>query len=144
MPDPPTIRVAGMRAFYQRSAVLVQLPLASRFKSEEEWYTVLFHELGHATGHEKRLNRPDVMRRGELGPIDLSREELVAEFTSSYLCAEAQIEPATIENSAAYIENWARVLKDDRRALVVAAGRAAGGRLRHRSAACACGRCSRR
>jgi antirestriction protein ArdC len=68
------------------------------------------------------------MRREELGPIDLSREELVADFTSSYLCAEAGIEPATIENSAACIENWLRVLlKDDRRALVVAAGAAQRG-----------------
>jgi antirestriction protein ArdC len=124
MPDPPTIRVSGLRAFYQPPTDLVQLTFASRFKSEEEWYAVLFHEFGHATGHEKRLHRPDVMRREELGPIDLSREELVAEFTSSYLCAEAGIEPATIENSAAYIENWAQVLKEDRRALVVAAGAA--------------------
>jgi antirestriction protein ArdC len=83
MPDLPTIKVAGLRAFYQPPGDLVQLPFASRFKSEEEWYAVLFHELGHATGHEKRLHRPDVMRREELGPIDLSREELVAEFTSS-------------------------------------------------------------
>jgi antirestriction protein ArdC len=134
MPDPPTIRVAGMRAFYQPSADLVQVPFASRFKSEEEWYAILFHELGHATGHEKRLHRPDVMRRKELGPIDLSREELVAEFTSSYLCAEVGIETATIENSAAYIENWSRVLKDDRRALVVAAGAA------QRAADCILGR----
>jgi hypothetical protein len=64
------------------------------------------------------------MRREELGPIDLSREELVAEFTSSYLCAEVGIEPATIENTAAYIEGWSRVLKYDRRVLVVAAGAA--------------------
>jgi antirestriction protein ArdC len=134
MPDPPTIKVAGLRAFYRPGEDLAQVPFASRFASEEEWYATLFHELGHATGHEKRLHRPDVMRREELGPIDLSREELgpidlsreelVAEFTSSYLCAEAGIAPATIENSAAYIENWAQVLKDDRRALVVAAGAA--------------------
>ncbi len=124
MPNPPTIRVAGMRAFYRPPADLVQVPFASRFKSEEEWYAVLFHELGHATGHEKRLHRPDVMRRDELGPIDLSREELVAEFTSSYLCAEAGIEPATINNSAAYIADWMQVLRNDRRALVVAAGAA--------------------
>jgi antirestriction protein ArdC len=104
MPDLPTIKVAGLRAFYQPPGDLVQLAFASRFKSEKEWYAVLFHELGHTTGHEKRLHRPDVMRREELGPIDLSREELVAEFTSSYLCAEAGIEPATIENSAAYIK----------------------------------------
>src|SRR5215472_7679467 len=124
MPDPPSIRVAGLRAFYQPPADLVQVPFASRFKSEEEWYAVLFHELGHATGHEKRLHRPDVMRREELGPVDLSRAELVAEFTSSCLCAEAAIEPGTIENSAAYIESWSRLLKGDRRALVVAAGAA--------------------
>jgi hypothetical protein len=47
------------------------------------------------------------MLREELGPIDLSREELVAWFASSYLCAEVGIEPASRENSAAYIEeNW--------------------------------------
>ncbi len=124
MPDPPTIKVAGLRAFYQPSEDLVQVPFASRFASEDAWYATLFHELGHATGHEKRLHRPDVMRRDELGPTDLSREELVAEFTSSYLCAEAGIAPAIIENQAAYIDNWTRVLQDDRRALVVAAGAA--------------------
>jgi antirestriction protein ArdC len=124
MPDPPTIKVAGIRAFYRPGEDLVQVPFASRFASEEEWYATLFHELGHATGHEKRLHRPDVMRREELGPLDLSREELMAEFTASYLCAEAGIAPATIENQAAYIESWTRVLKDDRRALVVAAGAA--------------------
>jgi antirestriction protein ArdC len=75
------------------------------------------------------------MRREELGAIDLSREELVAEFTSSYLCAEAGIDPATIENSAAYIENWSRVLKDDRRARGRRRRRAAGCGLRPRSSA---------
>ncbi len=124
VPDPSTIKVAGLRAFYRPGEDVVQLPFASRFASEEEWYATLFHELGHATGHEKRLHRPDVMRRDELGPVDLSREELVAEFTSSYLCAETGIEPATINNSAAYIADWTRVLKDDPRALVVAAGAA--------------------
>jgi antirestriction protein ArdC len=124
MPDPPEIRVTGIRAFYRPGEDLVQLPFASRFASEEEWYATLFHELGHATGHETRLHRPNVMDRAELGPVDLSREELVAEFTSSYLCAEAGIAPATIENQAAYIDNWTRVLKDDPRALVVAAGAA--------------------
>ncbi len=124
MPDRPEIKVMGLRAFYRPPDDLVQLPFASRFQSEEEWYACLFHELGHATGHEKRLQRPDVMRRQELGPQDLGREELVVELTSSYLCAETGIEPATINNSAAYIADWMQVLKNDRRALVVAAGAA--------------------
>ena len=124
MPDPPTIKVAGLRAFYRPGEDLVQVPFANRFTSEDAWYATLFHELGHATGHEMRLHRPEVMRAQELGPVDRGREELVAELTSSYLCAEAGITPATIENSAAYIDDWRRVLKDDRRALVVAAGAA--------------------
>ena len=124
MPDPPAIKVAGLRAFYRPGEDLAQVPFASRFRSEEEWYATLFHELGHATGHEKRLNRSEVMSVEELGPTDIGREELVAEFTASYLCAEAGIAPATIENQAAYIENWTRLLKKDGRALVVAAGAA--------------------
>ena len=124
MPDPPAIKVAGIRAFYRPGEDLAQVPFASRFASEEEWYATLFHELGHATGHEKRLNRPEVMGTEELGPVDYGREELVAEFTASYLCAEAGIAPATIENQAAYIENWTRALKKDGRALVVVAGAA--------------------
>ena len=38
--------------------------------------------------------------------------------------AHAGIASATLENSAAYIQNWLQVLKDDRRAVIVAAGQA--------------------
>ena len=43
---------------------------------------------------------------------------------AGFLCAHAGIESATLENSAAYIRSWLQVLKDDRRAVIVAAGQA--------------------
>ena len=49
-----------------------------------------------------------------------SREELVAEFASAFLCHESGIEN-TVENSAAYIQGWSRKLKAEPRLLVQAA-----------------------
>ena len=61
----------------------------------------MFHELGHATGHESRLNRHG-METGiaPFGSPTYSREELVAEFTAAFLCNVSGIEN-TIDNSAA-------------------------------------------
>jgi antirestriction protein ArdC len=35
-----------------------------------------------------------------------SLEELIAEMGAAFLCAEAEISPAVIENQAAYIQGW--------------------------------------
>ena len=35
-----------------------------------------------------------------------SFEELIAEMGAAFLCAEAGISPAVIENQAAYIQGW--------------------------------------
>ena len=52
------------------------------------------------------------------------REELVAEMTAAFLCAEAGILPATIENSAAYLDSWVRTIKADPKAVITAASQA--------------------
>ena len=44
-----------------------------------------------------------------------SKEELVAEIGSSFLCAHARISPKTLDNQAGYIANWLSVLKGDKR-----------------------------
>ena len=62
-------------------------------------------------------------KRLERSP-DYSREELVAELGAAYLCAEAGISNATIDNSASYLAGWLKVLRADRRAVVLAAGAA--------------------
>jgi len=51
-------------------------------------------------------------------------EELIAELSAAYLCAEAGISPAVVENQAAYIQGWVARLKSEKRLIVVAAAKA--------------------
>ncbi|MDD2852770.1 MAG: zincin-like metallopeptidase domain-containing protein, partial [Desulfuromonadaceae bacterium] len=98
-----------------------QLPDTTAFNSEEEYYATLFHEIAHATGHEKRLGRRGVTETNYFGCHEYSKEELVAECCSAFVCGHAGIENSTIENSAAYIQGWLKALKNDRTLLIHAA-----------------------
>jgi antirestriction protein ArdC len=49
---------------------------------------------------------------------------LIAEMGAAFLCGQAGIEAATLENSAAYIQNWLEQLKNDRKLIVQAAAQA--------------------
>ena len=113
----------GDRAFYRPSEDLVVLPLPEQFTSDAEYYSTLFHELTHSTGHAKRLNR--ISETAAYGKDDYSREELVAEIGSASLCATLGLDTAaSMTNSAAYIANWLKALRNDKRMIVWAASRA--------------------
>jgi len=124
MPNKPTINHNEPRAFYRPAADMVNMPKKELFLSDAEYYSTMFHELGHSTGHASRLNRESEAKNHMFGSADYSREELIAEITASFLCAESEIENETIENSAAYIAGWLSKLKDDKKLLVQAAGKA--------------------
>jgi antirestriction protein ArdC len=100
------------------------MPKPEQFLSSAEYYSTLFHELGHSTGAEKRLNRPSVVDAKPFGSADYGREELVAEFTAAFLCGSTGVLPTLVENSAAYIAGWKKAIKDDPKCIVWAAGRA--------------------
>ena len=86
-------------------------------------HSTVFHELTHSTGHEKRLNR--LNRAAFFGTEDYSKEELVAEIGAATLVNHVGLETSSsLRNNAAYIQNWLKVLKDDKRFIVSAAGRA--------------------
>jgi antirestriction protein ArdC len=102
---------------------LVNLPPIETFKTTEGYAATIFHEYGHATGHESRLNRPGIMEVASFGGADYSFEELVAELTSAYLCAKTGID-STLENSSGYIQHWLQVLKNDKTMLLKASGKA--------------------
>jgi antirestriction protein ArdC len=123
MPDKPGICYFGTRAFYNPTTDRVNLPVKTSFVSDAELYSTLFHELVHATGHSSRLARPAI-GTAAFGSENYSKEELIAEMGSAFLCAEAGIENRTIDNSAAYIGNWLERLRDDKRLVVLAAGAA--------------------
>jgi Ca2+-binding EF-hand superfamily protein len=84
----------------------------------------VFHELGHATGHERRLNRPAVTGDIQFGSGTYSKEELVAELTSSFCAATVSLDHTLTENAASYIQGWLSVLKADPKAVVITAAQA--------------------
>lgn len=124
MPNPPRIVEGGVAACYQPPHDLVRIPRLQSFDSSENYYATLFHELGHATGHVTRLNRPGVTGQIEFGSCDYSREELVAELTSAFCCAEIGIDNSILDNAASYIHGWLETLQGDPKAVVTAAGHA--------------------
>ena len=125
MPQRPEIRYnAGDRAFYRLSTDTVTMPHRELFDSPESFFGTLFHELTHAVGAPSRLARKSLETYAPFGSEEYSREELVAEMGAGFLCAAAGIAPKTLDNSAAYIASWLKVLKNDRRAVIIAAGQA--------------------
>ncbi len=125
MPQRPPIRHNQPSAYYAPARDFVNLPRPEMFDTSENYYAVAFHELTHATGHESRLNRAGVAgsRLAAFGSADYSREELIAEMGSAFLCAEARIEN-TLDNSAAYLKGWLEALKGDTRMIITAASAA--------------------
>lgn len=109
----------GDRAFYQIAADKVHMPTFESFKSAALYYSTAFHELGHWTGHTSRLDRQFGKRFGDRA---YAAEELVAELTSAFLCAEFNLDGRL--QHADYMGNWIALLKDDARAFFTAASAA--------------------
>jgi antirestriction protein ArdC len=123
MPNSPAFEQA-FQAAYVPSMDMVTIPSRTAFDSQAEYYSTLFHELTHSTGHAKRLAREGFDRPQMFGSESYSREELIAEMGSAMLCGVAGIEQATVANSAAYLKAWIARLKSDSRLVVQAASAA--------------------
>lgn len=119
MPNVPDIQYGGNKAYYRPSSDTITLPPKHTFESPEEFYNTYFHELSHATGHESRLARKSILEPSFFGSHEYSKEELVAEMGAAFLCGFSGIEQKTIENSAAYIQGWLKVLKSSDKTLLV-------------------------
>jgi antirestriction protein ArdC len=128
MPKRPEIKHGLDRAFYSPAADFVGMPNPEQFKSTEDYYSVLFHELTHSTGSQDRLCRKGIAgSEGEwssFGSTPYAKEELVAEMGAAFLCGESGIVERTIDNSAAYVASWLDRLKNDAKLVVQAAAQA--------------------
>ena len=114
---------AGNQAYYQPATDTVVLPLMKQFAEQSEYYSCAFHELTHSTGHISRLARID--SPAAFGSESYSKEELIAELGASALVHHCGLETSgSFRNSTAYIQNWLQVLKNDKRFIVSAAGKA--------------------
>jgi len=120
----PIISHGGDCASYSKSLDVVRMPERACFDSVEEYYSTLFHELTHSTGHPKRLNRSTLTDFERWGDATYSKEELVAELGAAFLAGYCGIENTTLVNSASYLSNWLEALKNDSRMIVIAGSQA--------------------
>jgi antirestriction protein ArdC len=120
MPARPVICHGGNVASYSLVQDRVSMPERAAFDSPESYYSTLFHELTHATGHVTRLNRKE-LNAGSFGSDPYSREELVAEMGCAFLAGHCEIAHRTIDQSASYLSHWLSRLRDDRRLVTTAA-----------------------
>lgn len=120
----PKITFADEGAYYQPTLDFVNVPPKSSFPKIHDYYSVIFHELVHSTGHEKRLNREGIAKFDKFGSVKYSKEELIAEIGASMLCGVAGIEDRTLDNSASYIKSWLSALNNDNTLIIKASQQA--------------------
>ena len=108
--------VAGDRAFYSVSQDRVVLPERGQFASQESYTHTALHELGHASGHPDRLNRPTLTGRGAFGSEEYAREELRAEIAAMMTGERLGVghEP---RHGTAYVASWVKALEENPREL---------------------------
>lgn len=116
----------GNEAFYSPSKDYIQLPDKNQFEHVESFYSTMFHEMVHSTGHISRLARfVGNDKNAAFGSASYSKEELVAEIGASFITNKLGIDTNFVfNNSASYIDNWLSVLKHDNKFIVSAAGKA--------------------
>lgn len=119
--------MAGNRAYYSPTFDMICLPLFEQFYDSCEYYSTAFHECIHSTMKENRCNRAED-RKGKVvafGSADYSKEELCAEIGSATILNIIGIETKnSFTNSAAYIQNWLSVLRNDVKFVVSASSKA--------------------
>jgi antirestriction protein ArdC len=120
------IKHGGERACYRPAFDEIQMPDERLFRDTasnrtENYYSVLFHELTHWSGADKRLKR---LAGGSFGNAAYALEELVAELGAAYLCASRGISSEPRQDHASYINSWLAALKNDRKAIFKAASAA--------------------
>lgn len=124
-PKPPRVSESkDNKCYYMPAFDEICMVHKSGFKTINDYYSTLYHEHAHSTGHSSRLDRQGI-RMGHFGNETYSYEELVAEITAALLCAEAGISNEVLEeNQAAYLQNWLKRLKGDKTWLMKALGEA--------------------
>jgi antirestriction protein ArdC len=111
---------ASDEAYYVPALDKIVAPTIKQYKQVEEFYSTLFHEMIHSTGHKNRLNR--FKGNESFGSENYSKEELVAEIGSNMILGELGIEnPKQHENSIAYLYGWLKAIKEDVMLITMAA-----------------------
>ena len=103
--------------FYVPSKDYINMAPKEKFQDTKEsnatvhYYSTLFHELTHATGHEKRLNRQKQFDDDH--KKSYAYEELIAETGSVLFSKHFRIVKTIRDNHAKYLNGWIKYLNDD-------------------------------
>ena len=119
----PDIRHKDPEAYYDCLDDYINMPKQKSFVSDEVYYSVLFHELAHSTGHHTRLDRMGLVQMSEYGGNEFSQEELIAEIATGYLHSLTGI-TGTFKHYAEHIEGWAGRMRCDKHLAINAATQA--------------------
>ena len=112
------------KAYYSPIEDKIVVPSVRQFSEQGEYYSTVFHEMTHSTGHKSRLNR--LSSTAHFGDESYSKEELVAEIGAAALCNMTGVESRkSFRNSAAYVQSWLQALRNDKKMIVQASGQAA-------------------
>ncbi len=117
--------VGGDRAYYALKEDKIVLPARAHFPDADAYYATALHELGHATGHESRLDRETLQKgvKAGFGSPDYAREELRAEISAMMSGQELGVGHRP-QHGAAYVEGWVKALDDNPREIYFAAAEA--------------------
>ena len=112
--------VAGDQAYYRLTEDRVALPERSQFPSQDAYTHTALHELGHATGHPSRLNRPMLVNHGGFGSETYAREELRAEIAAMMIGEQLGV-GHELRHGTAYVSSWIKALENDPKEIRAAA-----------------------
>ena len=118
---PALVQHLGHAAYYNPTRDEIVMPPVERFATYDGYFATRAHETAHWTGHEKRLDRSFGKRFGDSA---YAFEELVADIASAILGAELGLPEAELDNHAAYLGHWVKVLKAEKNAILTAASKA--------------------
>ena len=80
------------------------------YRSGQEFYATMIHEMAHSTMTPERLNRET---GGRFGDKKYAKEELVAELTAAMVSHSMGFDKKITDNSAAYLDSWIQTLKEE-------------------------------
>jgi antirestriction protein ArdC len=116
------IHKGSNRAYYTPTLDIITMPDLSQFREVEEYYSTIFHEMVHSTGHNIRLNRFTNDDQSVFGSESYSKEELVAEIGSNMILSVLGIEnEKQHQNSISYLYGWLSEIKKDPKLIIYAA-----------------------
>ncbi|MES2060415.1 MAG: zincin-like metallopeptidase domain-containing protein [Bacteroidota bacterium] len=99
----------GQEAYYDKVRDAIIMPEPEHFENETKYLQAAIHQLAHWSGHESRLNRP---MEGKFGSLDYAREEMRAAIAGILIGGELKV-GHNFGQQAAYMNNFAKILKDE-------------------------------